>query len=155
MEDAAKVLLATDGSADSELAARRAGELARTFGSELHVAHVLPTSRLYSVDSPVPLGAPLLEEDRRVAEELLEKQVVRIEGLGAKVAGRYLLEGEPDAEVVALAEELGVDLIVVGGRGTGPLKARPIGSVSESIVRYAHCPVLVVREDERPAPPDP
>jgi nucleotide-binding universal stress UspA family protein len=46
--------------------------------------------------------------------------------------------------VVALGEELGADLIVVGSRGLSPLR-RPIGSVSSSIKAYAHCPVLVMK----------
>ena len=53
-------------------------------------------------------------------------------------------DGEPDAEVVALGEDIGADMIVVGSRGMGRLR-RPIGSVSSSIVAHAHCPVLVVR----------
>ena len=49
--------------------------------------------------------------------------------------------------MVALAEEIGADLIVAGSRGKSPLR-RPIGSVSSSIAAHAHCPVLVVRESE-------
>jgi nucleotide-binding universal stress UspA family protein len=49
--------------------------------------------------------------------------------------------------VVALAEEIGADLIVAGSRVKSPLR-RPIGSVSSSIAAHAHCPVLVVRESD-------
>jgi nucleotide-binding universal stress UspA family protein len=44
-----------------------------------------------------------------------------------------------------LAEELGADLIAMGGRGLGGVKRALMGSVSDSVVRHAHCPVLVVR----------
>ena len=57
--------------------------------------------------------------------------------------------GEADTEIVALAEEIGVDLIVVGSRGRSPLKRTLMGSVSDSVVRHAHCPVLVVRGGDR------
>jgi nucleotide-binding universal stress UspA family protein len=46
--------------------------------------------------------------------------------------------------VVALGEDIGAGMIVVGSRGMGRLR-RPIGSVSSSIAAHAHCPVLVVR----------
>ena len=52
----------------------------------------------------------------------------------------------PDAEIVALAEELGVGLIVMGSRGLGGIRRAVMGSVSDSVVRHAHCPVLIVRQ---------
>jgi nucleotide-binding universal stress UspA family protein len=48
---------------------------------------------------------------------------------------------------VKLGEELGVGTIVMGSRGLGALKRALMGSVSESVVRHAHCPVFVVRTD--------
>ena len=56
--------------------------------------------------------------------------------------------GHPDTEIVGLAGRLGAGLIVVGSRGRGPLKRALMGSVSDSVVRHAHCPVLVVRHAE-------
>jgi nucleotide-binding universal stress UspA family protein len=54
--------------------------------------------------------------------------------------------GRPDVEIVELTEDLGAGLIVVGSRGLGGLRRTLMGSVSDSVVRHAHCPVLVVRE---------
>jgi len=56
--------------------------------------------------------------------------------------------GVPDEEIVVLAEELGADLVVLGSRGLGGMRRTLIGSVSDSVVRHAHCPVLVVRHEE-------
>ena len=64
---------------------------------------------------------------------------------GGTVAGAYLREGEePADEVIALAEELGVGLIVVGSRDQGRIRRALTASVSYQVVRRAPCPVLVV-----------
>ncbi len=63
------------------------------------------------------------------------------------VAQAHLRMGKPAAEIVALAEELGVGLVVVGSRGLGGVRRALMGSVSDSVVRHAHCPVLVVRKE--------
>jgi nucleotide-binding universal stress UspA family protein len=49
-------------------------------------------------------------------------------------------------EIVGLAEEIGAGLIVMGSRGLGGIRRALMGSVSDLVVRHAHCPVLVVRE---------
>jgi nucleotide-binding universal stress UspA family protein len=51
---------------------------------------------------------------------------------------------------VALAEELEVGLIVIGSRGRGGIQRALMGSVSDSVVRHAHCPVMVVRPQKAP-----
>ena len=56
--------------------------------------------------------------------------------------------GKAAAEIVELAEELGAGLVVVGSRGLGGVRRALMGSVSDSVVRHAHCPVLVVRREE-------
>jgi nucleotide-binding universal stress UspA family protein len=123
--------------------------MARAFGAELHVVHVMPTTRPRQ-RSQHPSGSyaeelGTHEEDLPWAQELLDGQVRKIEEGGTTVAKAYLGEGRPDAEVVALAEDIGADMIVVGSRGLGSLRRRPIGSVSSSVAVHAHCPVLVVR----------
>jgi nucleotide-binding universal stress UspA family protein len=56
--------------------------------------------------------------------------------------------GKAAAEIVELAQELGAGLVVVGSRGLGGIRRALMGSVSDSVVRHAHCPVLVVRREE-------
>lgn len=143
-----RVLLATDGSPDAILAARRAVDLAKAFGSELHVVHVVPVSNPYHLVGEDAEGPSLYEEDERRVRELLDREVERIKTMGVKVRKAHLKTGEPDAEIIALGEELDVDTIVLGSRGLGPLARMPIGSVSSSVVSHAHCPVLVVRDHD-------
>jgi nucleotide-binding universal stress UspA family protein len=119
--------------------------MAHAFGAELHVVHVMPVTQPYHLLGTDAEGPSLYEEDKQWAQELLDGQVRKIEEEeGVNVAKAYLKTGEPDAEVIALGEDIGADMIVVGSRGMGRLR-RPIGSVSSSIVAHAHCPVLVVR----------
>ena len=71
----------------------------------------------------------------------------KIEASGGAVEGSHTTEGRPDAEIVALAEQIGAGLIVMGARGIGGIRRALTGSVSDSVVRHAHCPVMVVREE--------
>lgn len=143
-----KILVATDGSKSAAAAARGAAEIARAFGAELHVVYVVPVTQPYYLFGADVESPSLYEEDMQWAQEMLDGQVRKIEESGSKVAKAYLRVGEPDAEVISLGEEISASMIVVGSRGLGRLR-RPIGSVSSSIAAHAHCPVLVVRGEER------
>ena len=77
---------------------------------------------------------------------MLDELLQRVGKTGNEVAEVQGRLGRPDAEIVGLADELGAGLIVLGSRGLGPLRRVLMGSVSDSVVRHARCPVLVVRE---------
>jgi nucleotide-binding universal stress UspA family protein len=74
-----------------------------------------------------------------------------VKAAGGTVAGTHLRMGQVALEIVALAEELGAGLIVMGCRGLGGVRRALMGSVSDSVVRHAHCPVLVVRQEKEQA----
>ena len=80
-----------------------------------------------------------------MSRELLDEQVKNVEDAGGTVAGAHLRGERPAEEIVALAEELGADLIVVGRRERGRIRRALAGSVSGWVVRHASSPVLVVR----------
>jgi nucleotide-binding universal stress UspA family protein len=146
-----KILLSTDASEDADLATRAAIELSDETGSELCVVHVEPLV-------PLIFDSTELDPERakRKAQKLIEEQIERIEDAGGTASEAYLKVGNPAERIVALAEELGAGLVVVGSRGLGPLKWALMGSsVSGSVVRHAHCPVLVVRELKETARVDP
>ena len=146
-----KILLATDGSKEAKLAFASAADLSEKTASELHVVYV-GTCALVSYESP---GAITLDPDlwRRMHEDAeqeartkLDELVQRVGKTGSEIAEIHARLGRPDAEIVGLADELGAGLIVLGSRGLGPLRRALMGSVSDSVVRHAHCPVLVVRK---------
>ena len=141
-----RILLATDGSEEAELAALRAVELADATDSELHVVHVeVVPSFLVSYPGTLGYERRLYEQIEEMSRELLRKQSWRVKAAGGTVAGTHLRMGQVDLEIVALAEEIQADLIVMGCRGLGGVRRALMGSVSDSVVRHAHCPVLVVR----------
>ena len=115
-----RILLATDGSEEAELAALRAVDLADATHSELHVVHV-GVVPIFMKSYPGTLGYErrLYEEIEEISRELLRKQSWRVKAAGGAVAGTHLRMGEVDLEIVALAEEIGADLIVMGSRGLG------------------------------------
>ena len=153
-----KILLATDGSREAELAARAAADLAQKTHSELHVVHTFGIA---------PIGPPVypeatnlqsvefeaeIEEGQRISEqrarEVLAAEVEKVRSAGCTVTEEHLIEGRIAPGIIGLAEEIGAGLIVVGSRGRGGIRRALMGSVSDSVVRHAHCPVMVVRDDE-------
>ena len=141
-----RILLATDGSEEAELAALRAVDLADATDSELHMVHV-GVVPIFLKSYPGTLGYErrLYEQIEEVSRELLRKESLRMKAAGGTVARAHLRMGAVDLEIVALAEELGAGLIVMGSRGLGGVRRALMGSVSDSVVRHAHCLVLVVR----------
>ena len=136
-----KILLAIDGSREAELAATTAVDLAKSTNSELHVVHVgelRPTFLAQTEIEPAQLEGE--------ARQLLDEQVRRIEGEGGSVEEAHLRLGRADEEIVDLAQSIGAGLIVMGSRGRGRIRRALMGSVSDSVVRHAHCPVTIVRE---------
>ena len=142
-----KILLASDGSSHSQLAARVATSIATKTNSELHVAHVGFVPAMYH---PEMRGyASHFEALQQETQQVLDEEVRQMEAKGNSVARAHLRMGRPDAEVEELAEEVGAGMIVVGSRGLGGVRRTLMGSVSDSVVRHAHCPVLVMRHGSR------
>jgi nucleotide-binding universal stress UspA family protein len=136
-----KILLATDGSREAELATTTAVDLAKSTNSELHVIHVgefLPTVLAQTEMEPARL--------EREAQQLLDEQVRRVEQAGGTVKEAHLRLGRADEEIVDVAHATGAGFIVMGSRGRGRMRRSLMGSVSDSVVRHAHCPVTIVRE---------
>lgn len=119
-----QVLLATDFSPASERAALVAADMARLGGAGLHVVHVVP---------PVT--------DPADSNEQLKQFAARIGDGRARIA---LLSGRVAHQIIRYARQKGVGLIVLGTHGRTGVSRVLLGSVAESVVRLAHCPVLTV-----------
>jgi nucleotide-binding universal stress UspA family protein len=145
-----RILLAFDDSREASAASQAAIEIATGTGSELHILYVLPAVvHLPSVHRlPTGKSEVSLEQGRRGARSLVNKEAKRIEAEGGEVAGVHLAVGRPEEEIVELGENLDAGMIVMGSRGMGGMRRALMGSVSEFVVHYADRPVLVVRREE-------
>lgn len=145
---ATNILVPTDFSECSERALEYAFELASKLGATVHLLHVYaPPVSPESVDFTVLATG----EIHNAAVESLER-VVQKAPPGAKLGERQVLMGDPRGVIVQTAQRLGADLIVLGTHGRKGFKRLVLGSVAETVVRSAPCPVLAVRPLEREAP---
>ena len=146
-----KILLATDGSEEAELATRAAVEMCEGTGSELHIVYVEPLPDFMKNGHGTPgFDRELYEMIEEEARETLRKLVWRVKVAGGTVAKAHLGMGAVAEEIVAFADELEVGLIIVGSRGLRRIRRTLAGSVSESVFRHARCPVMVVRAKGNP-----
>jgi len=144
-----RILLATDFSECSADAARCACFLAQALDAELHILYVLEDAQ---GKLPVPTSAfPAADQIEREitgdsSAELGEILGADLNGLGRVV--RATQRGAPAAEIVRYAERNQVDMIVVGTHGRSGIGHLILGSIAESVVRKATCPVLTVHPDQ-------
>jgi nucleotide-binding universal stress UspA family protein len=93
------------------------------------------------------------KQARRLARKLRRYSTTSEEDRGGRGdrARSPSQEGRKDQEIVRVAEVIGAGLIVMGSRGMGGVRRALMGSVSGSVIRHAHCPVLVVRKEKHQA----
>jgi nucleotide-binding universal stress UspA family protein len=151
-----KILLATDGSEEAQLALSTAVDQANSTDSELHVVTVGPWNpdpayATHEASFRWQTYEEVIEAIGKEARDILDQQVRKIEEAEGSVQEAYLRRGRKDQEIVHLSEEIGAGLIVMGSRGRGGVRRALMGSVSDSVIRHAHCPVLMVRNEEHQA----
>ena len=140
-----KLLAPTDFSNISAETVTRASELAQHFGAELIVAHVIPPVPTLPSDPHYNFEVPAYQDAlRENAERQLHETIVR--KVSENVNSRALLShGDPAKEIVRMARDEGIDMIVIATHGLTGWQHIVFGSVAEKVVRMAECPVLTVR----------
>jgi nucleotide-binding universal stress UspA family protein len=141
-----KLLLATDLTEASASATDEAFELASRLDASLLVVSVIDPGSLL-----LPGGRfrARVDQVRELREQLAQELVERGRAAGIEVS--FLIwTGDPGDMIVEAAEAEHADMILVGSHGRGAVGRLFLGSVSEHVVRNAHCPVLVVRPRETP-----
>jgi nucleotide-binding universal stress UspA family protein len=141
-----RILIATDGSESAHQALEFGFELAEEQGA-MPIVHVAPAVEILpyaSFAAPAPTVPHELDaNDRAPLNEAAELAAQR--GLEIKTE---LLLGNPADEIVAFADTIEADLIVVGSRGQGAIASVLLGSVSRAVLHQSRRPVLVVRNAE-------
>jgi nucleotide-binding universal stress UspA family protein len=144
------LVVAIDGSANSLAAARFVAGLPLHRGSRVRLLGVVepPLYPPSTVEMPSAALIAAFEEDARRRREELRGVLAGLEaplhGKGPVVESAAVI-GSPGREILAAANEPGVDLVVVGARGLGPMKRLVLGSVSERVLQHAPCSVLIVK----------
>ncbi len=136
-----RIGVAYDATDESRAAVAAAAEAARALGAGLEVIRVVGEE---AYGPPALLGGPGHDARRKEVDEHFQRSVEAIAGgLPYNVRGDAVrLAGDPADQLIARSD--GLDLMVIGSRGYGPLRAVLAGGVSGRVARGAHCPVIVV-----------
>jgi nucleotide-binding universal stress UspA family protein len=144
------ILLPTDFSECANYALGYAASLARTFGASIICVHVIepmvPAVGYSGMTEPLPI-ADIADQLENSAERELPKLGSREEFAGLQVE-EVIAHGEAAAEIVRVAKDRNVDLIVISSHGRTGLGRILFGSTAEAVVRHASCPVLVVKPSQ-------
>jgi nucleotide-binding universal stress UspA family protein len=136
------VVACVDGSDLSPAVVRTGQRLAERLGLALMLLHVAPPTEAPGVSAAIAGQARLHEEERRDAEALLER-IAGEAGLGSDVRRRAEI-GRAARVILDVCADEGAELVVLGSRGRGELKAALLGSVSASVAAHAPCPCVIV-----------
>ena len=149
-----KILYATDLSENSAYAFRYAINSAQQSGGKIHILHVLEeikTSYLLLYMEAEKLqeikGKGKEETKDRIRKRLetfCQKEFMKDPECHGLVASTEVVEGDPAAEILRKADELGVDLVVMGTHGKGLLEHAFLGSVAEKVLHRTKIPVLTI-----------
>jgi universal stress protein A len=135
-----RILFPTDFSDNAKSAFQYGLGIARKFGADLylvHVVHSFPEMRPYNVRQLIDLMVKHAETSLREQLKTSQEHEVRLHPV--------VRVGVEDIEITTLAEEERIDLIVMGTHGRTGLAHALLGSVAERVVRRAPCPVLSVK----------
>ena len=145
-----RIVIATDGSPSARQATRLGFELAAEQDAAATVVSVIPAIDVAPAGA-FGVTAATVHEVTEAELEPLDDALALARELGVRASCK-LLRGDLVDEIVAYADSVDADLIVVGSRGHGALVSSLLGSVSRGVLHEARRPVLVVRAARVPAP---
>jgi len=144
-----KILWPTDFSDEAQEALTQAEHLAKTFGAELVALHVVPEYPVSLYNSIISVKGELIRRIDVIKNDAMDR-LLRLEE-GRDVSFRPLIrEGSAAKEIIAAAEEEGVDLIVMGKKGLSALEKIFIGSVANQVLRHSQVPLFLTKQKSAP-----
>jgi nucleotide-binding universal stress UspA family protein len=143
-----RILAAVDFSNATPGVVETAANMARAFGAELHLLHVIEPEPTYTAYGFTPEEFPAIHtfhaETRARAQKTLDEAVARISTTSGIAPVAHLGDGSPLHVLEEQVAKLGADLVVIGSHGHGVIASLLLGSVAEGLVRKAIVPTLVV-----------
>ena len=140
------VLVAVDGSKEATWAFKKAVEVAKRNDAKLCMTHIIDLRTFATVEA---YDRTISERARQFAEELLENYKEEALKAGVKEVSYEIDYGSPKVKIARdIAKKCNADLIICGATGMNAMERFFIGSVSEHIVRYAPCDVLIIRTEK-------
>ncbi|CAN5576082.1 universal stress protein [soil metagenome] len=144
-----KILLATDGSQQSDAAVEILNKFTFDQGDEIKIISVVDMALPMAIDiygGYLPDTTEMEKTAREHAAKILEETCEKLRGICKNLSVTSdVLFGSPESRIVETAEEIGADLIIVGSHGYSRWERLLLGSVSQSVVHHAPCSVMVVR----------
>jgi nucleotide-binding universal stress UspA family protein len=145
------VLIAVDGSENSDRALDFGLDLAEKYGAAVRVLNVIEPPAMGAIPlEPTSVSGDsmvgFVKDLQRFHEEILSKSVANAKGVKPDmVVSSKLREGDPALEIVAEAKDAGFDVVVIGHHGLGRVRELFLGNISEKVAHLAPCPVVIVR----------
>ena len=131
----------------SAVATKYACELATKFDAELHILHTLETHLASTPNFGFGLDLPKYVSESKAAAEKSMTSVLDPKWAEGRKVIQAVVEGSPKVEIVRYARKQNIDLIVLATHGRTGLPHVLMGSVAETVVRTAPCPVLTMRPE--------
>lgn len=138
------IVVATDFSECADAALAYAAELAAQLDATLHLVHAITIPAMGVAEMGIAYAAVNIDTATKAAQASLDERVERYRDR-VSLAPPRLEVGDPRDTIDTVAEQVGADLVVVGTHGRRGIRRMLLGSVAESIVRSAPCPVLTIR----------
>ena len=138
-----RILVAVDFTETSDRAFDFALELAQKFGATVTAVHAFEIPVVGFPDGALVATADVATRIQEAAKQGLDAAVKARQGKGVEVTG-VLREGSAHEEVKAVAEQMGMDLVVIGTHGRKGLARALLGSVAENVIRTVKLPVLTI-----------
>ncbi|ENV51959.1 Universal stress protein family [Acinetobacter junii CIP 107470 = MTCC 11364] len=141
-----KILVAIDDSEISANVIQQAAQLAKALNSQITLVQIM-TLDPYLADAYLRMGQSneLIERVRSYVQENLTKAQKQFEELGQTVATQVVEGFSVHEEIIKAAQNLEVDLIIMGSHGRTGFKKFILGSVAQKVLGESHIPVLIVR----------
>jgi nucleotide-binding universal stress UspA family protein len=148
-----KIMWPTDFSEPSYQALKTAQELSTHFSAKLYLVHIIaPVPMLFSTAEPDGFDINVFHEQMKKSSREALKKIIQDKVSKEIETQTTIAMGKAPDEIVKIAQDKNVDLIVIATHGETGWRHLVFGSVAEKVVRFATCPVLTIHEPEKSKP---